>query len=84
MLGIYLISVVAFNSVKCFNKVADLKVEITITQNMTQFLSGNDDTLRALYQLARKPLTDNSTALILLPYAAGGRVNGKIFEVKSK
>lgn len=72
MFGIFLISLVVFNSVECSNnKVADLNVEVITLQNFTKFSS---------FQVSQ---TDNSWALSLLTYAAGKRLDGKMIEIKS-
>lgn len=76
--GIYLILAFVLNSAKCSDDAtSDSNIKVIIIRNLESH--SNDLDIDELHQLDKKQLTNDSTQLSNLTYAAGKRIEGKTF-----
>lgn len=72
-----LILIVAFSSVACSTETLSSNIEVTVVNNLTEYLSANTD-IKLLEQLSSEPLQRSFSSKLGYTYKQGGRIIGNL------
>lgn len=75
LISIFVALIILFSSVECSNDAPSTNIELTVVQNLTDYLRANPD-VKLLHPLIKEPLTAGPSPRIKLIYKTGNRVNG--------
>lgn len=75
LISIFVALTVNIISVECSNDAPSTNIELTVVQNLTDYLRANPD-VKLLHPMIKEPLTAGPSPRTKLIYKTGNRVNG--------